>query len=495
MSPATVTSASPAAPSTAARPGAGATKGSADAFDAFLQGAVDATPRDAHGGSRPKAAREHDRGVDKPDASGAAATRDTARPAEAGGADGQKNAAAGTDGTSAGAAATGTETASSSPTAPTQAATTVPGLPAATTSPVVTAPVASAPAAPAPAAASPLAAATAAVAPSDVAQIVGASSGAAAAPQPTAATSPVSGAPAPSSDIASPLGPNQGNESPLVATAAVAAAAESGEAGASPRPARGASDPAAASRANSGEAGAAAAPTTGIGGAAPASTAPAAVARTDAGPTAPLPAPQTATAGVSAAAVTSAAAAPTASTRPEPSKTDPVAAPTAAPQPLPGLDRAPAAQPVAAPASSAPQPTLGAQLARPVFTLAAAGAGEHVMTVHVTPDTLGPVTVRAHVGGEGVRVELFAPTDAGRDALRAILPDLRRDLGGAGLTGTLDLSSQNQPAPQHDAPGGGRHGAPEGRPTATRASEGVAAPRSTPSAPADGSAHTIDLIV
>ena len=131
-----------------------------------------------------------------------------------------------------------------------------------------------------------------------------------------------------------------------------------------------------------------------------------------------------------------------------------------------------------------------------MFTLAAAGAGEHVMTVHVTPDTLGPVTVRAHVGGEGVRVELFAPTDAGRDALRAILPDLRRDLGGAGLTGTLDLSSQNQPAPQHDAPGGGRHGVPEGRPTAPRASsEGVASPRPTLSATADGSAHTIDLIV
>jgi flagellar hook-length control protein FliK len=117
------------------------------------------------------------------------------------------------------------------------------------------------------------------------------------------------------------------------------------------------------------------------------------------------------------------------------------------------------------------------------------------MTVHVRPDTLGPVTVRAHVGGEGVRVELFAPTDAGRDALRAILPDLRRDLTGAGLTGTLDLSSQNQPAAQQDARGGARHEPappqPDARPPATPG----ASTRSTPSAPADGSSHSIDLIV
>nr|WP_281369299.1 flagellar hook-length control protein FliK [Leifsonia shinshuensis] len=147
-------------------------------------------------------------------------------------------------------------------------------------------------------------------------------------------------------------------------------------------------------------------------------------------------------------------------------------------------------------------------MARPVFTLAAAGRGEHVMTVHVTPDNLGPVTVRAHVGAEGVRVELFAPTDAGRDALRAILPDLRRDLGSTGLTGTLDLSSQNQPAPQHQPgqagqPGGqtpdgraasdGRR-APDGRSSSSRGDgPETAADRIRP-AP-DGSAHSIDLIV
>ena len=42
-----------------------------------------------------------------------------------------------------------------------------------------------------------------------------------------------------------------------------------------------------------------------------------------------------------------------------------------------------------------------------------------------------------------MHVELFAASDAGRDAVRQILPDLRRDSGGST---TLDLSAQNHPA-------------------------------------------------
>ncbi len=119
------------------------------------------------------------------------------------------------------------------------------------------------------------------------------------------------------------------------------------------------------------------------------------------------------------------------------------------------------------------------------------------MTVHVTPDTLGPVTVRAHVGAEGVRVELFAPTDAGRDALRAILPDLRRDFSGSGLSGSLDLSSQNQPGPQQDAQERRAFGFdaptdPQG--DAPRGREQRAATASL--VPVPGAAgHSIDLIV
>lgn len=122
------------------------------------------------------------------------------------------------------------------------------------------------------------------------------------------------------------------------------------------------------------------------------------------------------------------------------------------------------------------------------------------MTVHVTPDTLGPVTVRAHVGAEGVRVELFAPTDGGRDALRAILPDLRRDLTGAGLSGSLDLSSQNQP--QAEDRRGGAAGQQGNASTASRAepssTDTVAdrlAATDRHSALRYGGGHTIDLVV
>ncbi|MCE0457325.1 flagellar hook-length control protein FliK [Curtobacterium flaccumfaciens] len=102
-------------------------------------------------------------------------------------------------------------------------------------------------------------------------------------------------------------------------------------------------------------------------------------------------------------------------------------------------------------AATAPAPApLAQQLARPVFSLAQAGPGEHVVTVQVVPDSLGPVTVRAHVTAHGMHVELFAASDAGREAVRQVLPDLRRDAAGTGVSTTLDLSSQNQP---QDAPG------------------------------------------
>ncbi|WP_022883844.1 flagellar hook-length control protein FliK [Glaciibacter superstes] len=86
------------------------------------------------------------------------------------------------------------------------------------------------------------------------------------------------------------------------------------------------------------------------------------------------------------------------------------------------------------------------QIAGPIFTLAGAKPGEHMMTISVAPDNLGPVTVRAHLGADGFRVELFAPNDVGREALRAILSDLRRDLAGSGMNANLSLSSQNTPS-------------------------------------------------
>ncbi len=96
------------------------------------------------------------------------------------------------------------------------------------------------------------------------------------------------------------------------------------------------------------------------------------------------------------------------------------------------------------------------QLAKPLFTLAGAPHGQHIMTLKVSPEDLGPLTVRAQIDAAGVRIELFAAGDAGRDAVRGILPELRKELTGAGFGASLDLS-------EHSGPGGARPAAVQGR--------------------------------
>lgn len=162
-------------------------------------------------------------------------------------------------------------------------------------------------------------------------------------------------------------------------------------------------------------------------------------------------------AGAPPATSTGVEPAPTPADHSAPVVAQPAAVP--APPPVPG---APAA-PVAPAASAAPvPPPLTTQIAPTLFTLAGVKPGEHVLTINVAPDTLGPVTVRAHVTVDSVRVELFAPTDAGREALRAILPDLRRDLAGSGLNANLDLSQENQASDHGEQAEGG----PRSRPRA-----------------------------
>ncbi|GAB3543453.1 hypothetical protein GCM10027403_37660 [Arthrobacter tecti] len=87
-------------------------------------------------------------------------------------------------------------------------------------------------------------------------------------------------------------------------------------------------------------------------------------------------------------------------------------------------------------------PSLAGQILKPAFSLAQAAPGEYAITVQVAPENLGPVTVKAFVTHDGMRVELFAPNDAGREALKAVLPELRREFGGA-ASATVDVSSQN----------------------------------------------------
>lgn len=103
-----------------------------------------------------------------------------------------------------------------------------------------------------------------------------------------------------------------------------------------------------------------------------------------------------------------------------------------------------AAPPTPAPLPSG-DPLLYAQLGRALGALRTAGQGRHELTVAVHPDDLGPVTVRARIEGGTVRIELFAPTDAGRDAVRSALADLRRTLAETGLTADLNLSDRSAP--------------------------------------------------
>lgn len=134
----------------------------------------------------------------------------------------------------------------------------------------------------------------------------------------------------------------------------------------------------------------------------------------------------------------------------------PAAAPAAVPQATSPVAGAPT--PAAAPEPPPLAPQLAEQLGARMPALRAAGEGQHVLTLRVDPEHLGPVRVVAHISHEGVRIELLGATEAARQALRAALPDLRRDLVGAGLTGDLDLGAGNgSDTPEGDrAPSSGR---------------------------------------
>jgi hypothetical protein len=131
---------------------------------------------------------------------------------------------------------------------------------------------------------------------------------------------------------------------------------------------------------------------------------------------------------------------------------DAPAAPIAA---VPTAPVVPAAAP--APAASTPAavpvpvPSPAAQLAAALPAAHRGADGIHRLTVHLNPDELGPVSVLAEIRGGEIHVHLAGGTEVGREALRAALPELRRELQDAGFTATsLDV--------QQDAPGYGQPG-------------------------------------
>jgi len=132
--------------------------------------------------------------------------------------------------------------------------------------------------------------------------------------------------------------------------------------------------------------------------------------------------------------------------------TAPASAPGAAAQPLPLSNPAVVSTPASASVApqgphSSPAPPLHTQLSGPVAQLVSGTNGEKYLTVNVAPENLGPVTVRANITNDTMRIELFAPQDAGREALRGVLQDLRRDLAGLGLgAGQVSLGEGEAPS-------------------------------------------------
>lgn len=109
----------------------------------------------------------------------------------------------------------------------------------------------------------------------------------------------------------------------------------------------------------------------------------------------------------------------------------PPSAPAAGPAPV--APAAPPAQPTQAP--------LPQQISSAIAHLRTAPTGEHVMVVRVHPEELGPVRVTAVISPDGVRLELAGATEQSREALRAALSDLRRELASTGLQAELQLTS------------------------------------------------------
>jgi flagellar hook-length control protein FliK len=109
---------------------------------------------------------------------------------------------------------------------------------------------------------------------------------------------------------------------------------------------------------------------------------------------------------------------------------------TGVPGTAPPTGAAPApATGAAAPAAPAARETpVAAQLAPQLAVLRNAPEGSQTMTVVLTPDSLGEVTVQVTITDGTLDLMLRGASEHGRHALTDALPELRRELEGAGLS-------------------------------------------------------------
>jgi len=110
-----------------------------------------------------------------------------------------------------------------------------------------------------------------------------------------------------------------------------------------------------------------------------------------------------------------------------------------------------ASLPATTPAPARETP-VAAQLAPQLAVLRHAPDGSQTMTVVLTPDALGEVTVQVTITDGTLDLMLRGGSEHGRHALAEALPDLRRDLESAGLS--FSRLAVDPDAPRDGGPGG-----------------------------------------
>jgi flagellar hook-length control protein FliK len=143
--------------------------------------------------------------------------------------------------------------------------------------------------------------------------------------------------------------------------------------------------------------------------------------------------------GTTPVAATGSASSGSGSSSGEPGDRDRPATPAAGPAgpalpPVPTAPLAPTAPVAATPAAPPTPAAVAAQLVPHVAVLRGGPDGAQTMTVVLSPEELGPVQVQVTLDKGAVSLDLRGAHAAGREALMAALPDLRRDLQSAGLS-------------------------------------------------------------